>query len=53
MIVSPGKLAMDPVKLDGISKWPTSQKVKDVGSFLDFANFYHHFIPDYSVNAES
>ena len=40
MIVKPGQLAMDPVKLDGIASWPTPTKVKDVHSFLGFANFY-------------
>ena len=40
MIVRPGQLAMDPVKLDGIAKWPTPSKVKDIRSFLGFANFY-------------
>ena len=48
MIVKPGQLAMDPVKLDGITSWPTPTKVKDVRSFLSFANFYQRFIPDYS-----
>ena len=48
MIVKPGQLAMDPVKLDGIASWPTPTKVKDVCSFLGFANFYCQFIPDYS-----
>ena len=30
MIVKPGQLAMDPVKLDGIAAWPTPAKVKDI-----------------------
>ena len=38
MIIKPGQLAMDPVKLDGITTWPTPTKVKDVRSFLSFAN---------------
>ena len=40
MIVKHGQLAMDPVELDGIASWPTPEKVKDVRSFLGFANFY-------------
>ena len=51
MIVKPGQLAMDPVKLDRIASWPTPTKTKNVWSFLGFANFYHYFIPDYSTVA--
>ena len=51
MIIKPGQLAMDPIKLDSITAWPTPAKVKDVQSFLDFANFYQQFIPDYSTVA--
>ena len=40
MIVKLGKLAMDPIKLDGIASWPIPTRVKDVRSFLGFANFY-------------
>ena len=47
MIIKPGELAMDPIKLDGIAQWPVFTKVKDVWSFLGFANFYRQFIPDY------
>ena len=48
MILSPGHIEMDPTKLDGIRSWPTPTKVKDVCSFLGFANFYRKFIGDYS-----
>ena len=41
-------LTMDPVKVTGIAKWPTPSTVKDVRSFLRFANFYCCFIPHYS-----
>ena len=51
MIVKPGQLAMDPVKLDGITSWPTPTKVREVCSFLGFANFYCHFISNYSTVA--
>ena len=30
MIVKPGSLAMDPVKVAGIADWPTPSTVKDV-----------------------
>ena len=30
MIVKSGQLTMDPVKLDGITSWPTPTKVKEV-----------------------
>ena len=48
MIIKPGQLALDPIKLDGITSWPTPAKVKDVRSFLGFANFYCCFVLDYS-----
>ena len=40
MIVKPGSLAMNPVKVAGIADWPIPSTVKDVRSFLGFANFY-------------
>ena len=43
MIVKPGSLAMDPVKVAGIADWPTPSTVKDIRSFLGFANFYRRF----------
>ena len=39
---------MDPTKLSGIAEWPTPTKVKDVKSFLGFANYYRRFIRNYS-----
>ena len=47
MIIKPGQLVMDSVKLDGIAKWPTPSKVKNVRSFFGFTNLYCYFIPDY------
>ena len=41
-------LTMSKDKVQTIKEWPTPHKVKDVQSFLGFANFYHHFIPFYS-----
>jgi len=40
MIIGQGKVEMDPIKVEGIVKWPTPATVKDVHSFLGFCNFY-------------
>ena len=47
-ILSKDGLKMDPSKVQTIQDWPEPCKVKDVQSFLIFANFYHRFISDYS-----
>ena len=39
---------MDPAKVQTIQDWPEPHKVKDVQSFLSFANFYCQFIHKYS-----
>src|SRR6266498_3151973 len=39
---------MDQAKVKVIQDWPEPRKVKDVQSFLGFANFYHCFIFNYS-----
>ena len=39
---------MSPDKIQTISDWPEPCKVKDIQSFLGFANFYRHFIFNYS-----
>src|SRR5882724_11011730 len=47
-MLSPGGLTMAPYKVQIIQDWPIPRKVKDIQSFLSFANFYHHFIYRYS-----
>ena len=39
---------MDRSKIQTILDWPEPRKVKDIQSFLGFANFYRRFIFDYS-----
>jgi hypothetical protein len=39
---------MDPAKVKVIQDWPEPQKVKDIQSFLGFANFYKRYIYNYS-----
>ena len=41
-------LKMDPAKIRTVLEWPEPRKVKDIQSFLGFANFYRRFISDYS-----
>jgi hypothetical protein len=40
---------MDPAKVTTIQEWPTPMNIKDVQSFLSFANFYQRFIRGYST----
>src|SRR5882724_3208912 len=47
-MLSPEGLIMAPYKVQIIQDWPETQKVKDIQSFLGFANFYRHFIFGYS-----
>jgi len=43
-IVGKGQVKMEQEKIKAIKKWKTLTKVKDIESFLGFANFYQHFI---------
>ena len=47
-MLSPDGLTMAQNKIQIIQDWPELHKVKDIQSFLGFANFYHHFIYEYS-----
>ena len=46
--LSPDGLTMAPEKVQTICNWPEPHKVKDIQSFLGYANFYRHFIFNYS-----
>jgi len=47
-IISPSGLTMSDTKVKTIQEWPEPKKVKDIQSFLGFANFYRRFIFNYS-----
>jgi len=46
--LSPSSLTMSDAKMKTIQDWLEPRKVKDIQSFLGFANFYKHFISNYS-----
>lgn len=47
-IIRPDQVNMDPVKIEGITQWPTPKSIKEVQQFLGFANFYRRFVPGYA-----
>ena len=46
-ILSPSSLTISDDKVKIIQDWPEPKKVKDIQSFLGFANFYYQFIFNY------
>ena len=48
VLIGNSSVKMDPIKVQGISEWPTPLTVKDVQSFLGFCNFYRAFIKNFS-----
>ena len=41
-------VSVDPKKVKAIHSWERPQSVRDVRSFLGFANFYRTFIPNFA-----
>ncbi|MBW0494983.1 hypothetical protein O181_034698 [Austropuccinia psidii MF-1] len=52
-VVSSEGLKMDQAKVRKILDWPPPGNLKALQSFLGFANFYHHFIKNYSKKISS
>jgi hypothetical protein len=47
-VINKDGMKMDPLKVEAIAKWPIPTKLKELQSFLGFANFYRRFIKDYA-----
>jgi hypothetical protein len=41
-------IKLDPEKITAVQDWEALRNIKDVRTFLGFANFYSHFIHNYS-----
>jgi hypothetical protein len=51
VIISHNKVEINPVKIAGVSEWPTPTNKKEVQSFVGFINFYRRFILNFSQHA--
>ena len=48
LIITPESIKMDQEKIASVLDWPRPENLKNVQSFLGFANFYKRFIKDFS-----
>ena len=51
VVVGKGQIKMEQKKIKAVKEWKTPTKIKDVESFLGFANFYRRFIHNFSHTA--
>ncbi|CCO34607.1 Retrotransposable element Tf2 155 kDa protein type 3 [Rhizoctonia solani AG-1 IB] len=51
LVVTPEGISMEQEKVKAIQEWPEPKNVKQVQSFLGFANFYCRFVHDFSCLA--
>jgi len=51
VIVGKGQVKMEQEKIKAVKEWKTPTNIKDVESFLGFANFYRRFIHNFSHTA--
>ena len=52
VIIGKEQVKMEQEKIKTVKEWKTPAKVKDVESFLGFANFYQQFIQNFSHTAK-
>jgi len=48
VIVGKGQVKIEQEKIKAVKEWKMPMKVKDIESFLGFANFYRKFIQNFS-----
>ena len=52
VVVGKGQIQIEQEKIKAVKEWKMPKKVKDVESFLGFANFYRRFIQNISHTAK-
>ena len=52
VVVGKGQVKMEQEKIKAVKEWKTPTKIKEVESFLGFANFYRWFIHNFSHTAK-
>ena len=52
VVIGKGQIQMEQEKIKAVKEWKTPTKVKDIESFLVFANFYWYFIQNFSYTAK-
>ena len=52
MVIGKGQIQIEQEKIKAVKEWKTQTKVKDMESFLRFANFYWCFIQNFSHTAK-
>ena len=53
LVISENKVAIDPVKVARVRKWPILEDQTDVQAFIGFVNFYCCFIQNFLIIARS
>ena len=48
VVMGKGKVEIEEDKIAGVLKWPTLQCIRDVRKFLGLANYYRHFVKDFT-----